>query len=195
MKNSSQAKVVGLVGSERDGSSTEVAVSSVGRGVRESGGDFELIKMSDYDFPRLEVGTETPEGAEEVVGKIRGADGIVLGTPVYHGSYSGTLKCAIDYCGFDEFEGKTVGLVAVAGGSFPTSALMHMRTVCRSLNAWVLPKELVIPNSSENISQSQRSITDEEYLERALKVGRKLTEHSTEEKTVNTELGDENEGA
>jgi len=28
---------------------------------------------------------------------------------MYHGSYSSTLKTALDYCGFEEFEDKTVG--------------------------------------------------------------------------------------
>ena len=29
---------------------------------------------------------------------------VVLGTPMYHGSYASALKTALDYCGFDEFK-------------------------------------------------------------------------------------------
>lgn len=192
---SNKQKIVGLVGSERRGSSTEIAVKSVGHGVETTGAEFELITLADYNFPPLKVGSDTPEDASEITEKIRDSDGIILGTPVYHGSFSGSLKCAIDYCGFDEFEGKTVGLVAVAGGSFPTSALMHMRTVCRSLNAWVLPKELAVPNSSDNIDQEEEEITNDSHKERAVEIGRKLAENAVEEKEMNTELGEENEGA
>lgn len=192
---SNKQKIVGLVGSERRGSSTEIAVKSVGHGVETTGAEFELITLADYNFPPLKVGSDTPEDASEITEKIRDSDGIILGTPVYHGSFSGSLKCAIDYCGFDEFEGKTVGLVAVAGGSFPTSALMHMRTVCRSLNAWVLPKELAVPNSSDNIDQEEEEITNDSHKERAVEIGRKLAENAVEEKHMNTELGEENEGA
>ena len=192
---SNKQKIVGLVGSERRGSSTEIAVKSVGHGVETTGAEFELITLADYNFPPLKVGSDTPEDASEITEKIRDSDGIILGTPVYHGSFSGSLKCAIDYCGFDEFEGKTVGLVAVAGGSFPTSALMHMRTVCRSLNAWVLPKELAVPNSSDNIDQEEEEITNDSHKERAVEIGRKLAENAVEEKDMNTELGEENEGA
>lgn len=192
---SDQPTIVGLVGSERRESLTEITVETVGDGVRELGAEFELLSLADYDFPPLQVGSETPEDASEVVRKIRNSDGLILATPVYHGSFSGSLKCAIDYCSFDEFEGKTVGLVAVAGGSFPTSALMHMRTVCRSLNSWVLPMELAIPNSSDNINQQDHRIVNNDYNERALDMGRRLVDSATETKDVDTELGDENEGA
>jgi NAD(P)H-dependent FMN reductase len=40
----------------------------------------------------------------------------IAGTPLYHGSYSGVLKNAIDPMGFHEFEDKMVGLVGVSGG-------------------------------------------------------------------------------
>lgn len=183
---SDNTKVVGLVGSERSGSLTEIAVQSVGRGVEEFGGEFELVPLADYDFPPLEVGSETPDDAAEITRKIRDSDGIILGTPVYHGSFSGSLKCAVDYCGFEEFEGKTVGLVAVAGGSFPASALTHMRAVCRSLNSWVLPKDLVIPNSSDNIDKDRGEITNTDYSERSTRIGEKLADHASEMKSADT---------
>lgn len=187
--------IVGVVGSERWGSSTEIVMDIIGDGVRQSGGRFELLRLADYNLPPLNIEKDTPQDAERVTKKIREADGIILGTPVYHGSYSSSLKCAIDYCGFDEFEDTTAGLVAVAGGSFPTSALTHMRTVCRSLNAWVLPKQLAVPDVSTNVDTNNRTITDSEYEERAIKMGIQLTEYSTESKDVSTTLGDENKGA
>jgi hypothetical protein len=61
------------------------------------------------------------------------------------------LGLALDYCGFDEFEDTTVGLLAVAGGSFPVSALDHLRTVCRAVNAWVLPHQAAIRTSTTRL--------------------------------------------
>ncbi len=46
----------------------------------------------------------------------RAAEGIILGTPEYHGGFSGVLKNALDLMGFDEFEVKMMGLVGVEGG-------------------------------------------------------------------------------
>lgn len=187
--------VVAVVGSERMGSSTEIVLDEVGEGVQEAGGEFEMLRLGEYDLPPLNVDEDTPEDAELVTERIRSADGLILGTPVYHGSYSSSLKCAIDYCGFDEFEDTTVGLVAVAGGSFPTSALTHMSIVCKSLNAWVLPKQLAVPDAKDNVDTERNEITHEDYRDRAVEMGHQLAQYSAESKDVSTALSDENMGA
>jgi hypothetical protein len=55
--------------------------------------------------------------------------------------------------------------------------------------------ELAIPNSSDNINQQEHRIVNNDYSERALDMGRRLVDSATETKDVDTELGDENEGA
>jgi len=49
--------------------------------------------------------------------EVKQAHGIILGTPEYLGSYSGVLKNALDLMGFEEFEGKMLGLLGVSGGA------------------------------------------------------------------------------
>jgi len=186
--------VVAVVGSERTGSSTEIALNSVGEGVREGGGKFELLRLGEYNLPPLNVEENTPDDAKRIRDIIGSADGLILGTPVYHGSYSSSLKCAIDYCSFDEFENTTVGLVAVAGGSFPTPALTHMRIICRSLNAWVLPKQLAVPDAKDNFNTESGKLTNPDYKSRAVEMGHQLSQYSVEPKNVSTGLSDENIG-
>ena len=53
------------------------------------------------------------------------AQGIILGTPAYHGSFSGVLKNAMDLMGFDEFGGKIIGLVGVSGRQVARVAYLH----------------------------------------------------------------------
>lgn len=47
---------------------------------------------------------------------IEGADSIVLGTPLYHGSFSGLLKTGLDHLRGDAFAGKRVLLVSNSSG-------------------------------------------------------------------------------
>jgi FMN reductase len=50
---------------------------------------------------------------------------------------AGVLKNALDLMGFEEFEGKVVGLVAVSGGAMGgLSALNGLRDISRALHAW-----------------------------------------------------------
>jgi len=114
--------------------------------------------------------------APELKRRVREADAVLLGTPVYHGSYSSPLKTALDYCGFDEFEGKTVGLLAVAGGRFPVTAMDHLRSVCRSLDAWVLPYEAAVPSSHSAVMNG--AFTDAELEARVVALGRQIVRYS-----------------
>ena len=194
MKN--KKKVVGITGSMRDGSSSRVLLEEIANGVEQMDAEFQMIDLAEYDVEPVDVSRdEQPQFAKEVTSKIEEANGVILCTPVYHGSYSSSIKSAIDHCGFEEFEDTTIGLAAVAGGAFPASALDHLRIVCRSVNAWVIPKQIAVPKVSENIDSESGQITDEDYVKRARKVGRQVVEYSNIEHNMSTTFAEENEGA
>lgn len=74
---------------------------------------------------------ETVRAFVDVVAMV---DAVVLGTPLYHGSYSSTLKNALDNLHYDALRAKPVGLVSNAGGLRSTNqAFEHLRTVVRTL--------------------------------------------------------------
>lgn len=189
----SQTRVVAIAGSLRERSYTRLALEHALRGVDDVGGESVLLDLRDYDLPVLNADYDEQGNSAEFVRRVGAADAILLGTPVYHGSYSGVLKNAVDYCGFDEFEHKTVGLLAVGGGSFPVTALEHLRSVCRALNAWVLPHQAAIP-------QVRRAFDDGDFLdeateERVLTLGRRAVQYANIEPDPSTFEGDQNVGA
>ncbi len=142
--------VVGVAGSLRDGSYTRIAVAVALERAEARGAETTLIDLRTYDLPPFDPDDAEPPDATTFAAELRAADAVILGTPMYHGSYAGPLKNAIDYTGFEEFEHKTVGLLAVSGGSFPITALEHLRSVCRALDAWVLPYQAAVPNASNH---------------------------------------------
>jgi NAD(P)H-dependent FMN reductase len=143
--------VVAISGSLRASSHTRLSLNRALEVAEQNGGSTELMDLREYDLPPINPDDEEPVDAERLTTTVREADAVLLGTPVYHGSFSAPLKNALDYCGFDEFEDTTVGLLAVAGGSFPVSALDHLRTVCRAVNAWVLPHQAAIRTSTTRL--------------------------------------------
>ena len=172
MTNRSTPHVVAICGSLRDESRTRIATNVSLIAAEEAGATTEFVDLRSYDLPSLNaVNTAIPD-AEALQKTISEADSVLLGTPNYHGSYSGTLKNALDYCGRDEFEGKTVGLLEVAAGEFPGSALTHLRTVSRTLRAWTLPTEVAIPNSHALITDD--GISDSDVAERTRRLGQEL---------------------
>ncbi|WP_423746539.1 NADPH-dependent FMN reductase [Haladaptatus sp. SPP-AMP-3] len=146
----SKPHVVALCGSLRSGSHTRTALQHVLDAATAAGATTDLVDLHTLDLSVFDAGSQDAGDAAELRRRVGAAEAIALGTPVYHGSYSSPLKTAIDYCGFDEFEGKTVGLLAVSGGasSYP-GALSHLRMVAQSLHAWVLPHQVGIGAAGE----------------------------------------------
>lgn len=169
--------VVAIGGSLRESSRTRIALDTALDAAGEAGADTELIDLREYDLPMFNPDIDNQADGPQLRSTVQSADSIILGTPMYHGSYSNCIKNAVDYCGFDEFEGKTVGLLAVAGGSFPVTAVDHLRSVCRALDAWVLPHQAVIPHAGDNVDTT--GINDAALEDRVATLGRRCVEYAS----------------
>ena len=189
----SETHVVALSGSLREGSYTRLATTRALQGVDAAGGRGELLDLREYDLPLFDADHDVQGDSQRLVDRVGAADAIILGSPMYHGSYSGVLKNALDYCGFDEFEGKTVGLLAVSGGSFPITTLEHLRSVCRALNSWVLPHQAAIPNVHSAFENGE--FVDEGTEGRVDTLGRRVVEYADIEPEPPTFESGQNEGA
>lgn len=169
--------VVAVVGSLRDRSYTRIAAEHALDAAASAGASTDLVDLRSLDLPVFDADRDRSDAgdADELASRIRAADAVILATPVYHGSYSSPLKTALDYCGFDEFEGTTVGLLAVAGGAFPVTALEHLRSVCRALNAWVLPHEAAVARASDAIVDG--SFVDDSLATRVETLGQRAVQY------------------
>lgn len=173
-------KVVALCGSLREGGLTRKALEVALQGAKSAQCDVELLDLSAYklyfcdglDPQSKNAETVQPNDVTKLRSKLRGATGILLGTPEYHGSFSGVLKNAIDLCGFEEFEGKVVGLCAVSGGAMGgVSALNGLRDVSRALHAWVIPAQVTVP-------QAWKNLDNEDMQKRLYNLGRDVGKYS-----------------
>jgi NAD(P)H-dependent FMN reductase len=185
--------VVALCGSLREESRTRVALERALDAAERRGAETELVDIRDYDLPLFDADHRHPDDAEAMAEIVRGADAVLLGTPMYHGSYSSVLKTALDYCGFDEFEDKTVGLLAVSGGGFPVTALEHLRSVCRALSAWVIPHQVAVPNSGDAMVDGE--FADDRLAARVETLGERAVQYANIEPDPMSFEGEENVGA
>jgi NAD(P)H-dependent FMN reductase len=171
-----EIRVIGLAGSLRPESATRAAVQYALHGAAEEGAKVSLMDLAAYNLPFL--GREREEANVKTVRRFRAdllaSDGIILGSPEIHGSVSGVLKNALDLASADEFEGKMVGLVGVAGGRMgATETLSHLRTIGRSLHAWVVPTQASIGDSNDAFDAHGEPI-DPEVGSRLKSVGKQV---------------------
>jgi len=176
MQSDGSPTVVGICGSLRDASKTRIALREVLDAAAAAGAETELIDLREYDLPMFDADDRDAGDAPELKRTVENADAVVFGTPNYHGSFSAPLKNALDYCGRDEIGGSTVGLLEIAGGDYPKSALMHLRTVARTLNAWTLPLEVGIPAAYDTVGED--GIADPDIEERVHELGEQLVEYA-----------------
>lgn len=161
----------------RRDSFTRLTVAEALEGAKSAGAATELIDLRNYQliFAGGEEGTDPPD-VLRLRREVSAAHGIILGTPEYHGSFSGVLKNALDLMGFDEFEGKMIGLVGVSAGRIGASdALNSLRNVGRALHAWVVPQQVTIPEAHEAFGSDGR-LQDSELQARLREVGSTVAE-------------------
>lgn len=143
----SEPLVVGVSGSLNDDSVTRLTVTRALDTAADRGARTELVDLREYELPMVDPNVESPDDAERLGDRIAAADALLLGTPMYNGSYASPLKTAIDHSDPDSFEDLPVGLLGVAGGQFPRRALDHLRAVASHMGARVLPHEVAVAES------------------------------------------------
>ena len=146
-------------------------------GAKEAGAQTRLIDLREYHLIFCD-GKEDESGYPKDVftlrEDVRAAQGIILATPEYHGGYSGVLKNALDLMGFEEFEGKMLGLVGVSGGGMGAfGAMNNLRAVGRALHAWVIPEQASIPEAYKVFDESG-TVKDSALEKRLKEVGRQV---------------------
>ena len=189
-----EVRVAAVVGSLREESYTRLACERALEAAGQySGVRTDCVDLRDLELPVFDADAKDAGDAGALRERVRAADSVVLGTPVYHASYSSATKNALDYCGFDEFDNTTVGLLCVAGGSFPTTTLDHLRSVGRGLNAWVVPHQVAVPNVSAHFEDGR--VADDRLAERIDVLGRRMVEYATIEPDPRTLEAEENPGA
>lgn len=113
------------------------------------GADVEVWDLAERPLPLADPAyysrpAEHPAAAvRELAEAADSADGMVLASPLYHNSYSGALKNALDLLGISQFEGKPVGLASNSGGVHGTQALDHLQLVVRGLRGVAIPTQIV----------------------------------------------------
>jgi NAD(P)H-dependent FMN reductase len=173
--NSTTIIILGLPGSIRQGSFTRRAIETALSGAADAGAQTAMFDLGQHELPfAFDHKAEYSENVRKMREAVKAADGVILGTPEYHGAVSGVLKNALDLMGFDEFEGKMLGLVGVSGGAMGAhDALNTLRTIGRALHAWVIPVQASVPEAWK-VFRTNGTISDLTVEERLRQVGREV---------------------
>lgn len=135
-----------VVGTSRPGNYTSQAVKVAADFITNSGHQAVIVSLGEYrlQFPGMTDGN--PDDIKRLQESLRNADGVILSTPEYHGSFSAILKLMFENLGFPSaLKGKPVGLLGVAAGRIGAiKSLEQLRSVCSHVGALVLPQPVSV---------------------------------------------------
>jgi len=150
--------IVAVGGTLRATSSTERAMRHVLDAAQRAGAKTRLISGLALQLPLYQPDNpERSDAARALVAELALADGIIIGSPGYHGSISGLVKNALDYAEDlrtdtrPYLSGRAVGCIATAGG-WPgaVNTLGALREIVHALRGWPTPLGAAI-NSAERV--------------------------------------------
>ena len=197
-------KIVGIGGSLAASSNSLAALKIALAGAAENGAETTVLDVGKLNLPIYAPGDNAAnEAVREFCDRVAAADGLVLSSPLYHGTMSGSLKNALDWLELlsrnkpPYLTDKVVGLICAAGGAQGLQAINTMEYIVRALRGWTVP--LVIPIAQawkafdpegnavdENTGDLLRTLGRETARVAELFAGRNLT--STEAQRAEAEL-------
>jgi FMN reductase len=159
--------ILAIGGTTRTGSSTQRALAWCLRELAALGAETQLVSGAELELPAYTPGAGLSAGARKIIDELRRADGVILGTPGYHGGISGLVKNVLDYVEElrgDErpyLEGRAVGcLVTAAGEQGAVATLLALRSVVHALRGWPTPLGVSIVTSGEIFDSTGRCLSE-----------------------------------
>ncbi len=179
-------KIVGLGGSLRPDSYTQIALKVAAQRVEALGAEVEILDLRQLNLPFCHGGKEYPEypDVQRLRDTVSAADGLILATPEYHGGVSGVLKNTLDLMSFDELSDKVTGVLSVLGGQANSNALNELRLIVRWVHGWVIPEQIAI-GQAWGAFNPEGKLLDEKLSERFDKFAQSLVDNTRKLRGVN----------
>ncbi len=176
-------KIVAIGGTTRPNSSSEKALRIAARAAQNAGAQVCFITGSDLILPIYETqASDREERAIHLVQQVRGADGLLVSSPGYHGGMSGLIKNAIDYLedlnndARPYLHGRAVGCIASAYGWQASVTTLHqLRQVTHALRGWPTPMGGAINSQVTKFDESGES-TDAAAISNLELIGTQVVE-------------------
>ena len=171
--------VLGVAGSMRQDSYSTLGLRMVLEEAKKYYSESYLLELRDISLPLYDPSGPSSNDLsfnnsnnvlEKITTALKWADALVLASPDYHGSMSGTLKNFLDYF-WEDFAGKTFGYI-IASHEKGLTVADQMRTAVRQCYGWSMPYNLSI--NGEKDFDSEGNLVNSTLVKRIKMLARDL---------------------
>ena len=179
-------KIVGIAGSLRSASYSQMALKVAAQKVAALGAEVEILDLRQMHLPFCDGGSEYPNypDVKRLQDTVSHADGLILVSPEYHGSVSGVLKNALDLMSFEQLSGKVTGFISILGGQSNSNTLNDLRTILRWVHAWTIPEQVAIGQAWQAFT-AEGTLSDEKLSQRLDQFAQSLVENTRKLRGIN----------
>lgn len=176
--------ILGVAGSMRQESYSTLGLKMVLEEAKKYGSESHLLDLRDINLPLYDPGAPSSNDPsfnnsnnllEKITTALKWADALVLASPDYHGSMSGTLKNFLDYF-WEDFAGKTFGYI-IASHEKGLTVADQMRTAVRQCYGWSMPYNISI--NGEKDFDSEGNLVNPALVKRIKMLARDLVTYGT----------------
>ncbi|MEE4246766.1 MAG: NAD(P)H-dependent oxidoreductase [Kangiellaceae bacterium] len=166
-------KLLVLAGSLRKASYNKALAKILAASAERAGAEVNYIELNDYPLPLFNEDDETANGIDNNALKIKAmmneADGFIITSPEYNGSYSGALKNMVDWASrqaegegmLESFKDKYAAIFSTSPGAFGgLRGLSQLRLLLSGLGTHLLADQIAIPKSHEAITEDGTLASD-----------------------------------
>jgi NAD(P)H-dependent FMN reductase len=171
--------VLGVAGSMRQDSYSTLGLRMVLEEAKKYYSESYLLELRDINLPFYDPSGPSSNDPsfnnsnnvlEKITTALKWADALVLASPDYHGSMSGTLKNFLDYF-WEDFAGKTFGYI-IASHEKGLTVADQMRTAVRQCYGWSMPYNISI--NGEKDFDSKGNLVNSALVKRIKMLARDL---------------------
>lgn len=163
-----------IAGSPRKQATSTKLLRYMARQLTDTGAGVRFIDLSAHPLPFYSPDLELSDEpyVARLLAAVSEADGLVIGSPEYHGSVSGLLKNALDFVGSSHVSGKPVLSVSSAGGAVGVSSLTHLQAIVRNLHGINCPEWISLGGAARQFGPDGAPLDTKirERVERALRL-------------------------
>ena len=176
--------ILGVAGSMRQESYSTLGLKMVLEEAKKYGSESHLLDLRDRNLPLYDPGAPSSNDPsfnnsnndlEKITTALKWGDALVLASPDYHGSMSGTLKNFLDYF-WEDFAGKTFGYI-IASHEKGLTVADQMRTAVRQCYGWSMPYNISI--NGEKDFDSEGNLVNSTLVKRIKMLARDLVTYGT----------------
>lgn len=175
-KTESSVNLIAFAGSLRKDSYNKQLVTLAANKARDLGANVTVIDLKEYSLPLFDEDLEkesVPENLPALRELFANADGLLIASPEYNGSFSSVLKNTLDWLSrgakddsySPNYGQYTVGLMAASpGGLGGIRGLSHIRELMSNLGSLVVPNQIALGAAYEAFNaegQLQNSAMDD----------------------------------